>query len=80
MVRAMNAGRDKLIATLEELAGEARSGRVDSWENDTLSTYLEALAAWLRVYEQAYVNTGRPVPSDPWDILTAAVRAATIYE
>lgn len=46
----------------------------------TLSTYLEALAAWLRVYDQAYVNTDRPVPTDPWEVLAAAVRTATIYE
>jgi hypothetical protein len=76
----MSTGREKLIATLEELAAEARSGRVDAWENDTLSAYLEALAAWLRVYEQAYINTGRTAPTDAWDVLSAAVRAATIYE
>jgi hypothetical protein len=76
----MSAGRDKLAAVLEELSGEARSGRVEAWENDTLPAYLEALAAWLRSYEHAYKNTGRPVPTDPWEVLAAAVRAATIYE
>lgn len=74
------SGRDRLVSVLEELAAEAKSGRIEKWENDTLSTYLEALAAWLRVYEQAYVNTGRPVPTDVWEVLAAALRAATIYE
>lgn len=76
----MIAGREKLIATLGELAAEARSGKVASWENNTLSAYLEALAAWLGDYEYAYINTGREVPDNPWEVLSAAVRAATRYE
>ena len=80
MVRTISGARDELILTLERLADDARSGRTDSWENETLPEYLEALAAWLRVYENAYLNTGRTVPTDIWDVLTAAVRAATIYE
>ena len=76
----MSTGRDQLVVVLEELAAEARSGRTGEWQNDTLPAYLEALAAWLRVYEQAYVNTGRPVPSDAWEVVAAAARAAIIYE
>jgi hypothetical protein len=76
----MSTGRDKLVVVLEELAAEARSGRTEEWENDTLPAYLEALAAWLRVYEQAYINTGKPVPADVWDVVAAAARAARIYE
>ena len=76
----MSTGREQLIKALEELANEARSGGIEAWENDTLPAYLEALAAWLQVYEQAYRNTGREVPSDVWEVLTVAVRTATIYE
>lgn len=76
----MNASKEHLIKTLEELALEARSERGDSWENITLPGFLEAMAAWLRSYERAYINTGRPVPYDPWEVMDAAVRAATIYE
>lgn len=76
----MNEGRDKLIAALERLADEARTGRIDAWENDTLPAFLEALAAWLKVFEHAYVNARRPVPADPWEVLAAAVQAATTYE
>jgi hypothetical protein len=76
----MSSGREELVAILEELAGEARAGRTDDWENKTLPAYLEALAAWLGAYENAYINTDRVVPTDPWEILTAAVQAATIYE
>jgi hypothetical protein len=76
----MSAGREELVAALEQLADEARSGRTETWENDTLPAFLEAPAAWLKVFGQAYANTGRPIPTDPWEVLAAAVRAATIYE
>jgi hypothetical protein len=72
--------RAGLVAALEELADDAQSGRTSNWENVTLASYLEALAAWLRVYEHAYTNSGKPVPSDAWEVMTVAVRAATKYE
>ena len=76
----MSSGREQLIATLENLAHEAQSEGGASWENTSLPSYLEAMAAWLRVYEFAYINTGRPVPDDPWEVMIAAFRAATAYE
>jgi hypothetical protein len=76
----MNRGRELLIETLEQLSLDARSERGDSWENVTLPAFLEAMAAWLRSYDHAYMNTGRPVPEDVWEVVAAAVRAATIYE
>jgi hypothetical protein len=79
MVRAVNA-KETLIATLGELANEARSERGDSWENVTLPSFLEGMATWLGSYEMAYTNTGHPIPDDPWEIMAAAVRAATKYE
>lgn len=79
MVRTVSPN-EALIATLKELAEEARSEDGDSWENVTLPGFLEAMAAWLRSYERAYANTDRPIPDDPWDIMVAAVRAATLYE
>jgi hypothetical protein len=76
----MSEGKEQLVRTLEVLAGEAAAGEASEWENTTLARYLDALAAWISVYERAYTNTGRPVPEDPWEIMAAAVRAATIYE
>jgi hypothetical protein len=76
----MSDQRAGLVAALDRLAQDARSGRTSTWENVTLPEYLEALAAWLRVYEHAYTNRGEPVPDDIWEVMTAAVNAATIYE
>jgi len=38
------------------------------------------MAAWLEVYEQAFINTGRQVPEDGWAVFAHAVRAAAAYE
>ena len=76
----MSAGRDELVAAIQELAREAYAGQTEEWENVTLAAYLEALAGWLKSYENAYINTGRAVPKDPWEIIKTAFTAATIYE
>jgi hypothetical protein len=49
-------------------------------ENLTIPEYLEAMAAWLEVYEHAYINTGRSVPVDGWTVFAQAVRTAAVYE
>jgi hypothetical protein len=80
MVRTITPGREHLITMLKTLAREARTERGDSWESITLPGFLEAMAAWLGSYEHAYIDTGRSVPDDPWEVMASAVRAATIYE
>lgn len=80
MVRPVSAGRDELVMVIKQLAREADAGQTEEWENVTLSAYLEALAAWLKSYENAYINTDRAVPQDPWEIMKTAFTAATIYE
>lgn len=76
----MSAGHDELVAAIQELAREAYAGRTEEWENVTLPAYLEALAGWLKSYENAYINTKRAIPKDPWEIMKTAFTAATIYE
>lgn len=76
----MTSGRERLIIVLEDLVHEARSEDGGTWENTSLPAFLEAMAAWLRVYEHGYINTGLPVPDDPWEVIIAAVQAATVYE
>jgi hypothetical protein len=46
----------------------------------TVPAYLEAMAAWLEVYEQAFIVTGRRVPEDGWAVFAEAVSAAAAYE
>jgi hypothetical protein len=76
----VSAGRDELVEAIQELAREAYAGQTEEWENVTLPAYLEALAGWLKSYENAYINTERAVPKDPWEIMKTAFTAATTYE
>jgi hypothetical protein len=71
-------GRDQLLKVVEALQSELDAGV--EWENDTLGRYLEGLGALLGSIENAYINTGRPVPDDPWVILADVIRGATSYE
>lgn len=51
-----------------------------SAENVTIPAYLEAMAACLDGYEQAYNNTGRTAATDGWSVFASALQAAAIYE
>jgi hypothetical protein len=71
-------GRDQLLEALAEIRAELDTGA--EWENDTLPRFLEAFAALLGSIENAYLNTGRPVPTDPWELMVTAIRGASSYE
>lgn len=72
------AGRDVVIATIEAMLTEFRGA--NDWENSTLDRYLEAFAALLGSIDNHYVNTGQPVPQDPWVIVAEVFRGARYYE
>jgi hypothetical protein len=75
---ALGGGRDTVTSTARRLSAEATGGPI--WENDTLGTYLEAMAAWLDDCDGYYVNQHRVRPSNVWVIVDDALRAATRYE
>ena len=72
------SGRDGVVAILGELCGELDGGA--EWENDSLRRYLEALGALLGSIENVYVNSGVPVPTDPWELIGRALTGARNYE
>jgi hypothetical protein len=72
------AGRQKLLQAVEELQAELAAGA--DWENDTITRYLKGFGALLESIENAYLNTGREVPSDPWTVVTDVFRGARNYE
>lgn len=71
-------GRGQVLGALEDLQAELASGV--EWENDTLPRFLDAFSALLGSIEYAYINTGEPVPTDPWELMAAAVRGARSHE
>ena len=53
----------------------------ESWENRTLSNFLEALAAWTNDMDGYYLNIGSEVPTEPkWSTFADMLIAATMYE
>ncbi|MBM0125347.1 DUF7660 family protein [Pimelobacter simplex] len=71
-------GRDEVLAVLDALQAELASG--PDWENVTLDRFLDAFNALLGSIENAYINTGRPVPDSPWTLIAEALRGAPFYE
>lgn len=52
-----------------------------SWENNTLSTFLESLAAWLGDADGYYAALSRTVPNQPtWELFAQSLLAARSYE
>jgi hypothetical protein len=53
----------------------------ESWENSTLSNFLEALAAWTDAMDGYYKNIGSEAPVEPkWSTFANMLVAATMYE
>jgi hypothetical protein len=75
---ALGGGRDTVTSTARRLSAEATGGPI--WENDTLGTYLEAMAAWLDDCDGYYMDQHRVRPSNVWVIINDALGAATRYE
>lgn len=73
-------GKLEVIAVLRQLVSDWRAGPPSHWENRAIPAYLEAMAAWLEVYEQAYINTERPIPAEGWTVVGEALEAAAAYE
>ena len=71
-------GRDAVVNIVCELCTELDGGI--QWENDSLPAYLEAFGALLGSIENAYINSGQPVPEDPWELIGRALKGARDYE
>ena len=71
-------GRDEVLDVLDSLLAELVDGQ--AWENQTLERFLDAFSALLGSIENAYSNTGRPLPDSPWELVAEALRGARYYE
>jgi len=51
------------------------------WENNTIESFLDALAGWVEDMDGAYLNWNKEMPQDiNWSILAKMLDAATDYE
>jgi hypothetical protein len=72
--------RISLVAFLAELARDFRLNE-DSWENNDIYAFLEAMSAWLSSADQLYKNLQRPIPVEPsWRFFAEMFLAARLYE
>ncbi len=77
--------RAEVLGTINALLSEWKGPHhaptpPDDWENWTIPQYLEAMAAWLESYENAWTNRGEEPPTDGWVIFGHALQAAARYE
>ncbi|MFB7334072.1 hypothetical protein ACFC00_20875 [Streptomyces adustus] len=72
--------RDELVAFVRELHQDyLRQGH--DWENRTLDSFLEALAAWIADSDGWYRNFDKKLPANgDWTFIARALSAATVYE
>ncbi len=77
---------DKLVTKQDfskfvfEMLDDFRSNSAN-WENQDLSSFLEAIAAWSEDMDGFYANQGRPIPKDiNWKIFAEILYAARVYE
>lgn len=72
--------RAELVSFVQELYRDfLRNGH--EWENETLGSFLEALAAWVHDSPGWYQNIGKDLPGGGnWTFMARALQAATVYE
>jgi hypothetical protein len=87
ILAGMSLTPDDEIRSREELAAFVRKlhqdflQQGDTWENNTLATFLEALAAWVHDSPGLYQNLGKEFPAGgDWTFLAHALQAAVVYE
>ncbi|MFC9330307.1 hypothetical protein [Kitasatospora sp. NPDC057015] len=83
----MTLGSPDDVRSREDLAAFVRDLRQDlrspdqRWENGTLDSFLDALAAWIEDSHGRYRRFGEELPADgDWTFFARALDAATVYE
>ena len=72
--------RADFLAVVQTLLRDLQD-RPEEWANADLSSFLEAVGAWIEDMDGYYQNLGRPVPGQPtWQVLAEMLLAAKVYE
>ena len=71
--------RADFVAYVRNLAADAERYR-DEWENQDVSRYLEALAAWTQDMDAYFKNRGEDVPEPGWRMFASCLTAGKWYE
>jgi hypothetical protein len=71
---------DQLVTTIRTLLADWSAGPPANWDNHSVPDYLGCLASWLDNAEAHHTARGLPLPWNAWNVLDAALRAATHHE
>ena len=75
-----NLSRQDLADFIDQFRDSLRRDP-ESWENNDLDSFLEALSAWTRDMDGYFTNRGEPVPDVPsWRLIAQMLLAARVYE
>lgn len=72
--------REDFVAFAHALSKDLKD-HPESWENNDLPHFLEALRAWVADMDGYFLNQGRPVPQQlDWKTFADILMAAKMYE
>ena len=79
LARTINS-REDLVLFLRALKQDFETNP-NAWENINISSYLDAIAAWIEDMDGLYRNQGEEIPTYPtWKLIGAILFAAKFYE
>ncbi|MBS0425349.1 MAG: hypothetical protein JSR71_13250 [Proteobacteria bacterium] len=72
--------KEDFINFIQELSNDFKKN-INSWENRSVDSYLEAVADWVEGMDNYYINMNKPVPQNiNWKVLADIFMAAKMYE
>jgi hypothetical protein len=72
--------KNDFVRFIELLVNDLKTNP-EEWENSTLESFLEAMAAWTDDMEGYYRNTNQPIPNNiNWKVFAKILMASTVYE
>lgn len=72
--------REDFIKFVEALLQDLKNNKID-WENNTLESYLDAIARWAEDMDGFYKNQKLPFPENVnWKVFGQILIAAKMYE
>lgn len=72
--------REDFVAFIYEFIKDYKENP-ETWENNNIESFLEAMAAVVEDMDGYYINQGLPVPNTPdWKVMAEILMAATLYE
>lgn len=81
----MKHPKQTIIATIDDLLTDWKGPDhaptpPENWSSLTIPQFLDGMARWLEVHEQAWINDGEEPPTDGWVVFEAALRMGAFYE